>query len=101
MRNGLPTAPGQSAKAESGTGKELVARAIHDRGSRKESALIKVNCGAVPDSPTLSNQELNLRIVWVELALVDLDARLVPNRTYGTSLIGKTTGKHTGRNRGW
>jgi len=34
----------------SGTGKELVARAIHDQSTRKGSALIKVNCSAVPDN---------------------------------------------------
>lgn len=34
---------------ESGTGKELVARAIHEHSPRKDRALIKVNCGAVPD----------------------------------------------------
>jgi formate hydrogenlyase transcriptional activator len=33
---------------ETGTGKELIARAIHGRSSRKSSALIKVNCGAIP-----------------------------------------------------
>jgi transcriptional regulator with GAF, ATPase, and Fis domain len=35
---------------ESGTGKELVARAIHDGSSRQGRALIKVNCGAVPEA---------------------------------------------------
>jgi len=35
---------------ESGTGKELVARAIHDNSTRKDRALIKVNCAAVPES---------------------------------------------------
>lgn len=35
---------------ESGTGKELVARAIHEHSPRKERALIKVNCSAVPES---------------------------------------------------
>jgi len=35
---------------ESGTGKELVARAIHDHSPRKDRALIKVNCGAVPET---------------------------------------------------
>jgi formate hydrogenlyase transcriptional activator len=32
---------------ETGTGKELIARAIHDRGPRKHRALVKVNCGAI------------------------------------------------------
>jgi two-component system response regulator AtoC len=35
---------------ESGTGKELVARAIHQGGSRKQSALVAVNCGSIPES---------------------------------------------------
>jgi PAS domain S-box-containing protein len=33
---------------ETGTGKELVARAIHNLSSRSRSALIKVNCAALP-----------------------------------------------------
>jgi two-component system response regulator PilR (NtrC family) len=33
---------------ESGTGKELVAREIHNRGSRKDGPFIAVNCGAIP-----------------------------------------------------
>lgn len=32
---------------ETGTGKELIARAIHDRSSRRLHPLIKVNCGAI------------------------------------------------------
>jgi two-component system response regulator PilR (NtrC family) len=33
---------------ESGTGKELVARMIHEQGSRQNQAFLPVNCGAIP-----------------------------------------------------
>jgi two-component system response regulator AtoC len=41
---------------ESGTGKELIAQALHDQSDRRDRALIKVNCAAIPG--TLIESEL-------------------------------------------
>src|SRR5687767_8057691 len=41
---------------ETGTGKELIARAIHNLGPRKNRQLVTVNCGSL--SPTLIETEL-------------------------------------------
>ena len=43
-------------QGETGVGKELIARALHNNGPRKHRPLVKVNCGAVP--PGLLESEL-------------------------------------------
>ena len=41
---------------ETGTGKELIARAIHNSSRRRHAVMVKVNCGALPSS--LAESEL-------------------------------------------
>ena len=37
-------------QGESGTGKELVARSLHEHGTRRRKRFVALNCGAIPES---------------------------------------------------
>jgi two-component system NtrC family response regulator len=56
MQLAAPTASTVMIVGETGTGKELVARAIHYNSPRKEGSFVTVNCGAIPE--TLIESEL-------------------------------------------
>jgi DNA-binding NtrC family response regulator len=45
-----PTAATVLLQGESGVGKELIARTLHQRSSRSSGPLISLNCGAMPES---------------------------------------------------
>lgn len=45
-----PTNSTVMVRGETGTGKELAARAVHDQSLRKDMPFVVVNCGALPES---------------------------------------------------
>jgi DNA-binding NtrC family response regulator len=47
---GSPAVPTLLLQGETGTGKGLVARVIHDSGPRARGPFIEVNCAAIPES---------------------------------------------------
>ncbi|MFY8199650.1 MAG: sigma-54-dependent transcriptional regulator, partial [Pirellula staleyi] len=49
IRKVAPTQSTVLIRGETGCGKELVARGVHDESLRKEKAFVAVNCGALPE----------------------------------------------------
>jgi DNA-binding NtrC family response regulator len=50
IRKVAPTTSTVLVRGETGTGKELVARALHDASPRKSEAFVSVHCAALPES---------------------------------------------------
>ncbi len=49
VRKVAPTSATVILYGETGTGKELIANAVHEAGPRRDRPIIKVNCAAIPD----------------------------------------------------
>lgn len=56
IANVAPTMATTLIVGETGVGKEIVAEAVHELSSRSKSPLVKINCGAIPE--TLVESEL-------------------------------------------
>jgi two-component system response regulator PilR (NtrC family) len=74
---------------ETGTGKELVARAIHEASGRRGRPFVSVNCGAVPD--TLMEAELFGHVKGAFTGAVTSNEGLFASANGGTLFLDEIT----------